>query len=341
MKELLSVAVLGSTGYVGLELVKILIRHPNFKIKFLGCENSPAKDIRQFDKNIVTDTLPKLELNNNFDPNNCDLVFLSLPHGVSHTFVKRYHNKIHIIDLSADFRLDSKYIYSKNYNNDHLCPELLDQFIYGLPEINKNKINTNFNIAVPGCYPTSVLIPLIPLLEKNLIKTNNIIIDSKSGYSGAGKKFDKNNIINKLKFNFYNYNTNEHRHICEIQQELNKHSNQKVSFSFNPHILPIYRGMMSSIYCDLQKNITFKDVDNCLTKFTKNLLFVDVLDDKIRGDFFKVQNTNKCLIKLYDQKSKSKIIIVSLIDNLLKGAAGQAIQCANLMFGFKENIGFY
>jgi N-acetyl-gamma-glutamyl-phosphate reductase len=173
-----------------------------------------------------------------------------------------------------------------------------------------------------------------------MINTDNIIIDSKSGYSGAGKIFDLNNIKNKLEFNFYNYNTNEHRHICEIQQELDKHSDQKVIFSFNPHILPIYRGLMSTIYCDLQENIIPKDVEDCLNKFAQNLLFVDILDNKVRGDFFKVQNTNKCLIKLYNQKSKSKIIIVSLIDNLLKGAAGQAVQCANLMFGFKENIGF-
>ena len=340
MKDLLSVAVLGSTGYVGLELVKILIRHPNFQIKFLGCENSPSKDISQFDQNIVIDTLPKLDLNNNFDPNKHDLVFLALPHGVSHTFVKSYHKKIKIIDLSADFRLDSNDLYSEYYKNDHTCPELLEHFIYGLPEINKNINNTNFDIAVPGCYPTSILIPLIPLLEKNLIKSDSIIIDSKSGYSGAGKKFDKSNIINKQKFNFYNYNTNEHRHIGEIQQELDKHSNQNVTFSFNPHILPIYRGMMSTIYCDLQENVILKDIEDCLTKFAANSLFVDILDNKVRGDFFKVQNTNKCLIKLYNEKSKSKIIIVSLIDNLLKGAAGQAVQCANLMFGFKENIGF-
>jgi len=340
MKNKLLVAVLGSTGYVGLEIVKILISHPNIQIKFLGCENSPSKDISEFDKNIFADNLPKLDLNNNFDPNTCDLVFLSLPHGVSHTFVKNYHKKIRIIDLSADFRLDSKDLYSKNYYNNHVCPELLDQFIYGLPEINKNIINTNFDIAVPGCYPTSVLLPLIPLLKNNLIKSHNIIIDSKSGYSGAGKKFDTKNIKNKSEFNFYNYNTNEHRHICEIQQELDKHSDQSVIFSFNPHILPIYRGMMSTIYCDLQENVISRDVSDCLNKFAENSLFVHILDNKVRGDFFKVQNTNNCLIKLYDQRSKSKIIIISLIDNLLKGAAGQAVQCANLMFGINEKIGF-
>ena len=340
MKGSLSVAVLGSTGYVGLELVKILIRHPNIKIKFLGCENFPKKDIREFDKNIIFEHLPKLDLNDNFDPNICDLVFLSLPHGVSHKFVKNFHKKITIIDLSADFRLDTKDLYSKNYQIDHLCPHLLDQFVYGLPEINKSIINTNLDVATPGCYPTSVLIPLIPILEKNLIKTDNIIIDSKSGYSGAGKKFDLKNIKNNLELNFYNYNTNEHRHICEIQQELDKHSDQNVVFSFNPHILPIFRGMMSTIYCDLQDNIVLKDVEDCLAKFVENLSFVDVLDNDVRSEFYIVQNTNNCLIKLFKHKFQNKIIIVSLIDNLLKGAAGQAVQCVNLMFGFNEKAGF-
>ena len=290
-------------------------------------------------KNIAINKLPKLDFNNNFDPNICDLVFLCLPHGVSHKFVKNFHKKIKIIDLSADFRLDSNDLYLKNYKINHMCPELLDQFIYGLPEINNKIKNTNLNVSVPGCYPTSILIPLVPLLDNNLIKVENIIIDSKSGYSGAGKKFDTNNIKKDFEFNFYNYNTNEHRHICEIQQELDKHSNQNIIFSFNPHILPIYRGMMSTIYCDLQKNIFLKDVKDCLNNFAENLLFVDILSDNIRGDFFKVQNTNKCFIKLFNHKSKSKIIIVSLIDNLLKGAAGQAVQCANLMFGFKEDAG--
>ena len=170
MKDLLSVAVLGSTGYVGLELVKILVRHPNINIKFLGCENSSSKNTREFDQDIPIGKLPKLDFNNNFDPNMCDLVFLCLPHGVSHKFVKNFHKKIKIIDLSADFRLDSNDQYFKNYKINHMCPELLDQFIYGLPEINNKIKNTNFDVAVPGCYPTSILIPLVPLLDNHLIK---------------------------------------------------------------------------------------------------------------------------------------------------------------------------
>ena len=170
--------------------------------------------------------------------------------------------------------------------------------------------------------------------------TDNIIIDSKSGYSGAGKKFDLSNLKNLQNLNFYNYNTNEHRHICEIQQELNKYSLNSVKFSFNPHILPIYRGMMSTIYCDLKNNIKLLDINNYFNDFYNNKNFIKILNDKSKADFFKVQNTNNCLIKFYKHHSTSKIIIVSLIDNLLKGAAGQAVQCFNAIHSIHENIGF-
>jgi len=339
MQNSLTVAVLGSTGYVGLELVKILIKHPNIKITYLGCENLISEDIEEFDKSIKNNYLPKLDFNNNFNPSVSDVVFLALPHGVSHKFVKKFINKIKIIDLSADFRLDSSKVYIKNYNDTHSCPEYLNNFIYGLPEINKKLIKSAKNIAVPGCYPTSILTPLIPLIDNNLIKTNNIIIDSKSGYSGAGKKFDISNIKNDKDYNFYNYQTNEHRHICEVQQELNKFSNNLINFSFNPHILPLYRGMMSTIYCDLENNVNIKNVENILFKFSKDSLFVNILDNNIRSDIFSVQNTNKCLIKILQHNSKRSIIIISIIDNLIKGAAGQAIQCLNIMFNFNEELG--
>ena len=209
----------------------------------------------------------------------------------------------------------------------------------GLPEINFELIQNTNNIAVPGCYPTSVLLPLIPLLKSNLIQSDNIIIDSKSGYSGAGKKFNKINITKDSMLNFYNYNTNQHRHICEIHQELSKNSKTDIKFSFNPHILPIFRGMMSTIYCDLKKNISNHDINECLIKFYSNANFVKLIDKVERNDFFKVQNTNNCYIKLFNYYDSSKIIIVSLIDNLLKGASGQAVQCMNIMFGYDEKLG--
>ena len=339
MKKTITVAVLGSTGYVGLELIYILSRHSGIKIIFLGSENFPNKDIREFDKRITNDTLPKLDLYKNIDLTNIDVAFLALPHIVSQNFIKENINKTKIIDLSADFRLDDSEVYRKNYDTVHSCPRLLNNFIYGLPEINFELIQNGSNIAVPGCYPTSVLLPLIPLLKANLIQNDNIIIDSKSGYSGAGKKFDKKNISKDGMLNFYNYNTNQHRHICEIHQELSKISNTDIKFSFNPHVLPIFRGMMSTIYCDLNKNISNHNIKECLKKFYSNASFVRLIDNAERNDFFKIQNTNNCFIKLFNHYDSSKIIIVSLIDNLIKGASGQAVQSMNIMFGFEEYLG--
>ena len=171
-----------------------------------------------------------------------------------------------------------------------------------------------------------------------MLETDNIIIDSKSGYSGAGKKFDINNIKNKNDLNFYNYNTNEHRHICEIQQELNKNSLDQVNFSFNPHLLPSFRGMISTIYCDLKPNIKPSDINETLVNFSRNMKFVNIVDNDYKIDLFSIQNNNHCMIKIEKHLSESKIIIVSAIDNLLKGAAGQAVQCFNLIYNFDQSL---
>jgi len=339
MPEKISVAILGSTGYVGLELVKILSNHPHADIVFIGTENSPNVSIQKLDSTIRSSNLPNTQLNRDFDYNIADTVFLALPHSVSNEYVKLFYNKIQIIDLSADFRLDDYEIYKENYGINHSCPSLLKNFIYGLPEFNRNELVNNKNIAVPGCYPTSILIPTLSLFSNNLIKGSNLIFDSKSGHSGAGKNFDKDNIKNSDDYNFFNYNTNQHRHICEIRQELEKKNNSEVLFSFNPHILPNFRGMMSTIYCDLNDGITESDVIKCFEQLDSENYFIDFKGDEQRADFFLIQNTNKCVLKIFKHYDDSKIIVVSLIDNLQKGAAGQAVQCFNLSKGFEESSG--
>ena len=272
MKNKINVAILGSTGYTGLELVSILVHHPSVSLKFLGSESNAGKYINSFDKRLNNVDLPKLDLINNLNFSKIDVVFFALPHSISQNIIKDNFNKCIFIDLSADFRINSPEEYKKNYKIKHSCPNLLKKFIYGLPEINEQEIKSSKNIAVPGCYPTSILLPLVPLIRNNLILPNNIIIDSKSGYSGAGKKFNTNNLIKDNKFNFYNYNTNNHRHICEIYQELKKSSDFDVKFSFNPHILPIFRGMMSTIYCNLQKTQKKHEIENFLKKHTQKII---------------------------------------------------------------------
>ena len=337
MNNLINVAVLGSTGYVGMELVKILSKHENVKINFLGSDKSNKKYLSNIENDEEYKNLPVLKNNNEFDPSTAEYVFLALPHSISNKYVKKYYGKIKIIDLSADFRLDNFDVYKENYGDNHLCFEYASQFIYGLPEFNKKIIFKANNIAVPGCYPTSILLPIIPLMKDNLIKNDDIIIDSKSGYSGAGKNFDLSNIKSEKDFNFYNYNTNSHRHIAEIKQELEKcNSINNLLFSFNPHILPNFRGMMSTIYCNLTEKINKTKCLEKLRNFSKKNYFIQFIEDDRRLDFFSVHNTNFCKIKIFDHPNKDKIIIVSIIDNLIKGASGQAVQCLNIMENLNE-----
>lgn len=337
MNNIFNVAVLGSTGYVGMELVKLLNNHPNININFLGSETVTNEYLTNIDGSKVYEKLPKLEKNSLFNPNESDYVFLALPHSVSNKYVKNFHGKLKIIDLSADFRLDNIKEYNYFYGDNHSCSNLLNDFIYGLSEINRNEIINSNNIAIPGCYPTSILLPLIPLFKNNLISHENIIIDSKSGYSGAGKKFDLNNIKSNKEYNFYNYNTNSHRHISEIKQELSKYSkNKKVDFSFNPHILPNFRGMMSTLYCNLNNDVKTDDIIETLKNFDELNPFIKFIGSDDRLDFFSVQNTNFCKIKIFKHYNENKIILVSAIDNLIKGAAGQAVQCLNISENFDE-----
>ncbi len=339
MKNKIRVAVLGSTGYVGMELVKILSNHSQVDINFLGSETIHGSYLNNINSTKEYNELPLLKPNNNFNAEDSDYVFLALPHAVSNKYVKKYFNKINIIDLSADFRLDNFDVYKKNYGNEHECKEYLNNFIYGLVEINREKILDSKNIAVPGCYPTSILLPLIPLIKNKLIDTKNIIIDSKSGYSGAGKKFDFNKMKSKNDYNFYNYNTNNHRHIAEIKQELNKHnSDNEVKFSFNPHILPNFRGMISTIYCDLNNGIKKTDIINLFQNLQKINPFIKYIDNDEVLDFFSIQNSNYCKIKTFNHYSEDKLIIVSAIDNLIKGAAGQAVQCFNIAENIEETL---
>ena len=339
MKNKIKVAVLGSTGYVGMELVKILSKHSYVDINFLGSETIHGSYLNNINNTKKYNQLPLLKPNDSFNSEDSDYVFLCLPHAVSNKYVKKYFNKINIIDLSADFRLDNFDVYKKNYGNEHECNEYLKDFIYGLAEINRDKILNSKNIAVPGCYPTSILLPLIPLIKNKFIKTNNIIIDSKSGYSGAGKKFNFNKMKSKNDYNFYNYNTNNHRHIAEIKQELNKHNFQnEVMFSFNPHILPNFRGMISTIYCDLNNSFQKTDIINLFHDLQKINPFIKFIDNDEMLDFFSIQKSNYCKIKIFDHYSEDKIIIVSAIDNLIKGASGQAVQCFNISENIEETV---
>ena len=271
-----------------------------------------------------------------------DLVFLSLPNGEAQNIIKkkfRKNNNLKFIDLSADFRISDPNTYFRNYNINHKAKKLIKHSIYSISEFNKSKISKYRIISNPGCYPTSIQIALKPLISKNLIKSDEIIIDTKSGYSGAGKNFEKKFKHKNLYNSIYAYNIKEHRHVCEIQQELSKLTKKKVKFTFTPHLIPTFRGILSSIYIKPRNNVSAKKIRNALLKFYKKSMFVKIskLNSQIgSGD---VLNTNYCNISICETRFKNTILILSAIDNLVKGASGQAVQNMNILYKLPENLG--
>ena len=335
MKKL-NVLVAGSTGYIGIQLVKLLCKHKFVQIRYLCGNSSIGKKIETYDKSLKKYKLPKIIKIKYKYFNEVDVIFTALPNGQSQIIANNLNNKNVLIDLSADFRIKKFDIYEKFYKIKHKSKNLLKKSIYGLSELNENKIKEKQIIACPGCYPTSIILPLYPLLKKNYLKKNQIIIDSKSGYSGAGrgilKKSKKIDLFNSLSV----YGLPNHRHNAEIKQELSIIS-KNIKFNFTPHILPMFRGILSTIYVEKNKGITAYHIFNFLKKFYRNYQFIKINKINKQIGTKGVINTNYCEISICESNNKDKLIILSAIDNLIKGGAGQAIQNLNIKFGF--NLG--
>ena len=332
--------VLGATGFVGLDLVFLLSKHPKVKIQYLCASKNIGKKINYFDKRIKK-KLPKISKFEKADLNNIDVIFLSMPNGFAQSIVKKCVNykNLKFIDLSADFRLTSPSMYKKWYKKNHIAKELIKKSIYSIPEFNRSKIK-NFNvIGNPGCYPTSIQLALNPLIKKKLIKLNNIIIDSKSGYSGAGKNLKKRFTHKNLYKSIFAYNVNGHRHMAELDQEFKKLTKRKIIYTFNTHLIPTFRGLLSSMHIEVSKHSNCKKILNELINFHKKNYFVKILKANKEIGTNNVINTNNCEISVCQSRHKKKLIIFSAIDNLVKGASGQAIQNMNILFNLKENLG--
>jgi len=336
----INAVVAGATGYVGLDLVYYLSSHPKVDISYLCAQKKLGKTINFFDQRIKK-KLPKISNLSKVNWSKVDLLFLSLPNGEAQKIVKNLFNHKHLkfIDLSADFRIEDSNMYKKWYSLNHNAKNLINKTIYSIPEFTKKKIKKFRIIANPGCYPTSIQLVLLPLLKKSLINTNNITIDSKSGYSGAGKNF-------KLKFahkNFYQsifaYGIEKHRHMSELDQEFNKISKSNIKYTFNPHLLPTFRGILTSIYLETRNKISIQKIYSELKKFHSKNSFVHLKKINSAIGNGNVLNTNNCEISVCKTRYKNKIVIFSAIDNLVKGASGQAIQNMNLAYNFKENLG--
>ena len=334
----INVLIAGCTGYIGIQLIKLLINHKNVKIKYLCGNSSVGKKVNFFD-NAIKKKLPKIIKFKKKLLKDVDVVFTALPNGEAQDISKHLIKKNILIDLSADFRLKKPQDYLKWYKQKHKAIKYISQSIYALPELTRNKIKKFKIISCPGCYPTSILIPIIPILKNKMISEKNIIIDSKSGYSGAGRgvhqKFKNKNLYESLSA----YGVGFHRHNSEIHQELKNHTSSKINFTFTPHIIPMFRGILSTIYLDLKPGTTLNNVQNILKKFHKKNKFVKIKKVNSFLSTNDVMNTNYCFISACKTKYKNKIVILSVIDNLIKGGAGQAIQNMNLKFSYKISEG--
>ncbi|MBI28329.1 MAG: N-acetyl-gamma-glutamyl-phosphate reductase [Alphaproteobacteria bacterium MarineAlpha5_Bin11] len=336
MSRPVNVAIVGSLGYTGIELIKILSKHQGIKICSITSETNYSKTISEIIPEFSSFDLPILIKRSELDFNSIDVVFVALSSGDSKEFISKIINKSKIIDLSGDFRLQDINEMEKWYGKSEITNKGNNPFTYGLSEINRIKISKSSNVSVPGCYPTSILLPLIPLIKNSLISKDDIIIDSKSGYSGAGKKFNLDNLINDKFLNLYSYKTNNHRHIPEIEQELSLIANRKINIFFNPHILPFERGIFTNIYCKIENGNNSNKIENFLEEFYKNDSFIKIEKDKDIS-IFDVIHTNLCLIKVIKKQTKNRILLQCVIDNLVKGASGQAVQNMNIMMNFPEN----
>ena len=330
----LNALVAGSTGYIGIQLIKLLVKHKYINIKYLCGNSSVGKKVSNYDKSLSNKKLPKIIKFNKKLLKDVDVVFTALPNGEAQDISRHLTKNITLIDLAADFRLEKGLNYLKWYKQKHRATNLIKRSLYTLPEINGKDLKKYQIISCPGCYPTSILLPLIPLFKNKLVKVKNIIMDSKSGYSGAGrgvhKKYKDKNLYESLSA----YGVGFHRHNSEIDQMLKKFTQKEISFNFTPHLTPMFRGILSTIYIDLENNVSQSKVIKVLKDFYKKEDFVKILKaDRLIGTN-DVINSNNCFISVCKSKYKNKIIILSAIDNLIKGGAGQAVQNLNIKFNF-------
>lgn len=332
---MLKVSIVGIFGYTGEELLKLLLKHPQVEIIGLydkSEEELPISKIYPYIQNKLICSRINIE-----KLKKSDVVFLALPHGISMEIVSKiYNSNPKIIDLSADFRIKNEKIYQKWYEKKHICPHLLKEAVYGLTELNRERISKAKLVANPGCYPTSILLACIPIFMKKIVE-NIIIVDSKSGYSGGGREFAKEF---KTSPSFKPYKIGySHRHIPEIEQEISQLINEEVKIVFSPNVFDSERGLISTIYLKLKDKFVSSDtVYNILMEFYSNEPFIKVQKPENIPSLKNVIFKNTCEIGFVIEEKTKYLIIISMIDNLLKGASGQAIQNMNLMFHIDETL---
>lgn len=336
-KAVCNVAVLGASGYTGAEVVRLSALHPNIRITTLTGDRQAGKAFSDVFPHLVTASdVPKLVKIDDVDFSGVDAVFCCLPHATTQKIISSLPTHLKIVDLSADFRLADVDTYAEWYGGEHSAPELQKEAVYGLTEIYRDQIKPARLVANPGCYPTTVQLPLYPLLKSKLILPEDIIIDSKSGVSGAGRSAKEANLYVEIAEGINAYGVSKHRHMPEIEQGLSEAAGEKVTVSFTPHLMPMSRGMQSTMYVKLADNVTVEDLRKKLVESYASEPFVRVLEPGVVPHTRHVRGSNFCLMNVFPDRLSGRAIIISVIDNLVKGASGQAMQNLNLIMGYPE-----
>jgi N-acetyl-gamma-glutamyl-phosphate reductase len=337
MQSRINVAILGASGYTGAELLRLLAGHPHVNIAALTGDTQAGKPIEAVYPHLFGSQLPALVRHQEVDFTGIDLVFACLPHGETQAVIAELPQHLKIIDLSADFRLFDPALYETWYGHAHQAMHLQGEAVYGLTEHARAQVQKARLIANPGCYPTSALLPLLPLLKTRHILPEGIIIDSKSGITGAGRSAKQANLFAEIDGGLSAYGVASHRHAPEIEQSLGWAAGQDVRVSFTPHLIPMNRGILSTIYCMLSPAHSAADARHVLEQTYKHERFVDILPEGIMPSTHQVRGTNRCVINLVADRTRGRLIIISAIDNLVKGAAGQAVQNMNVMYHWPED----
>jgi N-acetyl-gamma-glutamyl-phosphate reductase len=334
------VGVVGATGYTGLELVRLLLRHPGVKMTALTSERSVGQPIWKVFPSVMKETdlvCQALEI----EPlaRGCDFLFTALPHKTAMEVIPGFVQRgLRVVDLSADFRLTDPKVYEEWYDT-HTAPELLREVVYGIPELHRTEIRKAALVANPGCYPTSIILALIPALRHKIIDTRTIIADSKSGVSGAGRSAVLSSMFAEVSENFKAYKVTEHRHTPEIEQELSRAAGEKITITFTPHLVPMKRGILSTVYATLKDSLSESEILDLYRRFYSSEKFVRIHPSDLLPGTADVFGSNYCDIGLKVDKRNNRLILLSAIDNLVKGASGQAVQNMNVMLGFEEAAG--
>lgn len=338
-KVQLNIGILGASGYTGVELVRLLTLHPNAKIKFMTANSHAGKKYNEVFPHLGNNNLPKLIKTEDIIWDDIDVVFCALPHGTTQEIVKTIPTSIKIIDLSADFRLDNTETYAEWYGHKHHAPEIQKEAVYGLTEFNREAVSKGRVIACPGCYPTASLLQILPLVKEELINVEDIIIDAKSGVTGAGRSLKEASLFSEVAEGMHPYGIANHRHAPEIEQEIEKIIKKEIKINFTPHLVPMNRGELITSYLRLSDGVTSEDLINTLRNTFSSESFVRVSSDNIIPATRHVRGSNFVITSVFPDRIPGRVILVTVIDNLVKGSSGQAIQNMNLMFGISEETG--